>query len=99
MHRWETIGAAGRHRWCGIEYSPVGQRMNLVAKRPTIGVGDICFRWSDSIESAVSFLKKHHLNIVEGPVVRRTGDGLPSQSVYFCDPDGNLLELMAVDES
>ena len=36
-------------------------------------------------------------NGLEGPTARRTADGLPSRSVYFRDPDGNLLELMAAD--
>jgi hypothetical protein len=28
---------------------------------------------------------------------RRTADGLAAHSVYFRNPDGNLLELMAAD--
>jgi hypothetical protein len=31
------------------------------------------------------------------PVRRRTADGLQTLSIYFRDPDGNLLELMAAD--
>jgi catechol 2,3-dioxygenase-like lactoylglutathione lyase family enzyme len=69
----------------------------LVARRPTVGAADICFRWGGSIESAVALLGTHGLAIIEGPTPRRTADGLPSQSVYFRDPDGNLLELMAAD--
>jgi len=37
------------------------------------------------------------VRIVEGPVPRRNADGEAAQSVYFHDPDGNLLELMARD--
>jgi catechol 2,3-dioxygenase-like lactoylglutathione lyase family enzyme len=72
-----------------------GNGVDLVARHPTIGAADICFRWDGTIESAVSLLHGHGIDIIEGPTPRRTADGLPSQSVFFRDPDGNLLELMA----
>jgi catechol 2,3-dioxygenase-like lactoylglutathione lyase family enzyme len=72
--------------------------MELVANRPTVGGADICLRWSGSIESAAELLRQHAVAIVDGPSRRRTVDGLASHSVYFRDPDGNLLELMAADE-
>ena len=71
-----------------------GNGVELVADRPTVGAADICFRWEGDIGSAVALLHGHGIAIVEGPTPRRTADGLPSQSVYFRDPDGNLLELM-----
>ena len=74
-----------------------GNGMTLVAKRPTVGSADICLRWQGGIDSAIALLKAHAIPIFEGPAARRTADGLPSQSVYFLDPDGNLLELMAAD--
>jgi catechol 2,3-dioxygenase-like lactoylglutathione lyase family enzyme len=74
-----------------------GNGLDLVARRPTVGAADICQRWSGSIESAASLLHECGIEIIEGPTPRRTADGLPSQSVYFRDPDGNLLELMAAD--
>jgi catechol 2,3-dioxygenase-like lactoylglutathione lyase family enzyme len=72
-----------------------GNGLDLVAKRPTIGAADICFRWSGSIESAASVLREHGIALIEGPTPRRTADDLPSQSIYFRDPDGNLLEVTA----
>jgi catechol 2,3-dioxygenase-like lactoylglutathione lyase family enzyme len=74
-----------------------GNGWELVARRPTVGAADFCLRWGGPIETAVSLLREHGIAIVEGPAPRRTADGLPSQSVYFRDPDGNLLELMAAD--
>lgn len=71
--------------------------VNPVAQRPTIGAVEVCFRWGGSIESAVSLLREHGVEVVEGPTPGRTADGLPSHSVFFRDPDGNLLELMAAD--
>lgn len=74
-----------------------GNGVKLVAKRPTVGAADICLRWQGGIGSAVALLREHGITIVEGPAPRKTADGLPSQSVYFHDPDANLLELMASD--
>jgi catechol 2,3-dioxygenase-like lactoylglutathione lyase family enzyme len=75
-----------------------GNGLDLVARQPTVGGADICLRWSGGIESAVDLLRKHGIPIVDGPSQRRTADGLPALSIYFRDPDGNLLELMAADE-
>jgi catechol 2,3-dioxygenase-like lactoylglutathione lyase family enzyme len=74
-----------------------GNGVSLVAQWPTVGAADICLRWSSSIENAVALLRGRRIEIIEGPTPRRTADGLPSQSVFFRDPDGNLLEIMAAD--
>ena len=74
-----------------------GNGLDLVARAPTIGAGDICFRWSGTVEDAVQHLTAKNVAIVEGPAPRRTNEGRPSKSVYFRDPDGNLIELMAAD--
>src|SRR4051812_17752054 len=74
-----------------------GNGLALVARRPTIGAVDVCLSWDGSIEEAAAFLTGHQIQVIEGPAPRRTAQGLPSQSVYFRDPDGNLLELMATD--
>jgi catechol 2,3-dioxygenase-like lactoylglutathione lyase family enzyme len=74
-----------------------GNGIELVAKKPTIGSADICFRWDGSIASAVALLKERGVEIIEGPVPRHTAAGVPSQSVYFRDLDANLIELMATD--
>jgi catechol 2,3-dioxygenase-like lactoylglutathione lyase family enzyme len=72
-----------------------GNGLDLVAKRPTIGGADFCWRWAGDIESALALLTEHEIEVIDGPSPRRTADGEPSDSVYFRDPDGNLLELMA----
>ena len=76
-----------------------GNGLELVASRPVTGGADICLRWSGSIDSAADHLRAHAIPIIDGPFRRRTADGQPALSVYFRDPDGNLLELMAVDEA
>ena len=75
----------------------LGNGVDLVAAKPTPGSADICFRWGSSIKEAIAHLGNHGLRIVDGPSPRRTADGLPAHSVYFRDPDGNLIELMAAD--
>ena len=83
----------------GAQFSihQAGNGVCLVARDATVGAADICLRWGGSIESVVTLLREHGIEIIEGPTPRRTADGLPSQSVFFRDPDGNLLELMAAD--
>jgi catechol 2,3-dioxygenase-like lactoylglutathione lyase family enzyme len=71
--------------------------VELVAKHPTVGGGDICFRWDGDIQSAIDLLKRNGIAIIAGPARRRTADGKPSKSVYFRDIDDNQLELMAAD--
>jgi hypothetical protein len=75
----------------------VGSGLDLVVKHPTVGGADICLRWSGGVESAVELLRQHEIPNVDGPSPRRTADGLPAHSIYFRDPDGNLVELMAPD--
>jgi catechol 2,3-dioxygenase-like lactoylglutathione lyase family enzyme len=74
-----------------------GNGIELVAKKPTIGSADICFRWGGSIASAVALLNDHGVAIIEGPVPRHTADGLPCRSIYFRDLDANLIELIATE--
>ena len=76
-----------------------GNGLELVARHPAVGGADTCLRWTGSIESAAELLRGHGVQIVDGSSRRRTADGLPAHSVYFRDPDGNLLELMAADRA
>ena len=69
----------------------------LVAKNLCAGTLDVCFRWDGTIEEAVEHLTEAGIVIVEGPVLRWAADGVWGQSVYFRDPDGNLLEFLSTD--
>lgn len=73
-----------------------GNGIDLVAKNPTPGSVDLCFRWDGTIGQAKAQLESRGVKVIEGPVPRTTSDGTPSSSVYFRDLDGNLVELMAV---
>ena len=74
-----------------------GNGIELVAKRPTPGSADVCLRWGGEIADAEAMLAAHWVTVREGPVPRVSADGRPGQSVYFLDPDGNLVELLAED--
>ena len=74
-----------------------GNGLELVAKHPAVGGADVCLRWSGSTESASELLRRQGIAVIEGPSRRQTADGLPALSIYFRDPDGNLLELIAAD--
>ena len=72
-----------------------GNGVDLVARWPTPGSADLCFRWNGSVQDAVARLQKAGVAIRAGPVPRLSSDGTDGQSVYFFDPDGNLIELLA----
>ena len=74
-----------------------GNGVELVAARPMPGSEDICFRFTGKIEQAAELLQMHGVEIIDGPSPRENNQMQPSQSVYFRDPDGNLVELMATD--
>ncbi len=64
---------------------------------PTPGSEDICFRWDGPIAEAEALLRSNNVEIILGPVPRPAADGSPGESVYFRDPDGNLVELLTTD--
>jgi catechol 2,3-dioxygenase-like lactoylglutathione lyase family enzyme len=91
-----TIGAQ-RMTFPGfiLNIHQAGAGVSPVAAHPAVGGLDVCLRWDAPIDQAVAHLGACGVDIIEGPVPRRTSDGDPAMSVYFRDPDGALLELMA----
>lgn len=69
------------------------------AARPTPGSVDLCFRWDAPLEEAIAVLGRHGIAIEDGPVPRPAADAQWGRSVYFRDPDGNLLELLSTVQS
>jgi catechol 2,3-dioxygenase-like lactoylglutathione lyase family enzyme len=61
---------------------------------PTVGAVDLYFRWSGPLTDAQAHLGRQDVAIVEGPVPRPTANGARGESIYFRDPDGNLLEFL-----
>lgn len=56
------------------------------------GSADLCFVVDTPVEQAVEELKAKGVHIFEGPVQRTGAVGI-IHSIYFRDPDGNLIEL------
>lgn len=57
-----------------------------------IGSGDVCLLTDLSPDEVTARLSAEGVVIVEGPV-QKTGAQGPITSVYFNDPDGNLIEI------
>src|SRR3712207_3983084 len=87
---------AGRH---ALKFG--GQRINLhqsgaefepKAGKPTPGSGDLCLITGVPLKRVVEHVRSCGVEIIEGPVPR-TGATGELESVYFRDPDGNLVEV------
>jgi catechol 2,3-dioxygenase-like lactoylglutathione lyase family enzyme len=62
------------------------------AQRPTFGSGDFCLIAAVPLDDVIAHLRKVDVPIEAGPVPRRGALGA-LRSVYFRDPDGNLVEV------
>ena len=69
-----------------------GNEFEPKAQSPTPGSADLCFITSVPLKEALSHLQSCGVAIIDGPV-QRTGAMGPILSVYFRDPDRNLIEL------
>ena len=61
-----------------------------------IGSGDLCLITQMPTEDVLAHLAAENVEIVEGPVEKSGAQG-PITSVYFNDPDGNLVEVSRYD--
>jgi catechol 2,3-dioxygenase-like lactoylglutathione lyase family enzyme len=62
------------------------------ARAPTFGAGDFCLIAAVPLDEVIEHLRAQAIAIEAGPVARRGALG-PIRSVYFRDPDGNLVEV------
>ncbi len=69
-----------------------GQEFEPKADQPTPGAIDLCLISEMPIEAVITHLQHNGVTIEEGPV-QRTGALGPILSVYFRDPDNNLIEV------
>jgi len=70
---------------CGKEFEPK-------ANRPTPGSADFCFVTSIPIPEVISHLASCGVRVLQGPI-QKIGARGPMMSVYFRDPDLNLIEV------
>ena len=79
------------------------QKINLqvlgmeTRNRAAVGSGDLCLVTAWPLADVVAHLRGEGIGIVEGPVPK-TGAAGAMMSVYFNDPDGNLIEISSYRE-
>lgn len=69
-----------------------GREFEPKAHRPTPGSADFCLITTTPIAEVIAHLRSCNVAILEGPA-QRTGATGPILSVYFRDPDLNLIEV------
>ena len=69
-----------------------GHEFEPKAETPTPGAIDVCFITRVPVAEVIAHLHSCDVAVLEGPV-RRTGARGPMVSVYFRDPDRNLIEV------
>jgi len=84
-----TALAFGRSK---INLHRAGHEFEPKAYRPMPGSADLCLIADGPLEQVIEDLAEHGVPIEEGPV-ERTGATGPIRSVYFRDPDLNLIEV------
>lgn len=70
-----------------------GHEIDPKAAYPTSGSGDLCFVADTPVEQVLEELQAKNIPVLEGGIVERTGATGKIRSVYFRDPDDNLLEV------
>lgn len=75
-----------------INLHQTGREFEPKAARPTAGSGDFCFTAVTPLDRVIAHLKAVGVAVELGPV-ERTGARATLRSVYFRDPDGNLVEV------
>ncbi len=69
-----------------------GKEFEPKAHRPTPGSGDLCLITSVALPEVIAHLEACGVDLIEGPV-KRSGAVGTLLSVYFRDPDLNLIEV------
>jgi catechol 2,3-dioxygenase-like lactoylglutathione lyase family enzyme len=75
-----------------INLQQLGRESTLIADKPTPGSADVCFITSLSLSDVIAHLNSYGVELIAGPVERNGARGL-MMSLYFRDPDKNLIEV------
>jgi catechol 2,3-dioxygenase-like lactoylglutathione lyase family enzyme len=90
-----TFGADRRALKFGVHklnLHEAGHELEPKAAAPTPGSADLCLVTTTTPAEVLAHLHACGVHVIEGPVAR-TGALGPIVSVYFRDPDGNLLQV------
>ena len=85
--------AFGRQK---LNLHQAGREFEPKALKPAPGTIDLCFIADTPLAEVIGHLKAEKIAIIMGPVPKTGAQG-PMQSVYFRDPDGNLIEVSNYD--
>ena len=93
----EAITFAGGRRGLSfgrqkINLHQSGREFEPKALKPMPGSLDLCFITDTPLEEVIARLEENGVVVADGPV-QKTGALGPMMSVYFRDPDGNLIEV------
>nr|WP_242033750.1 VOC family protein [Phormidium sp. FACHB-592] len=75
-----------------INLHEAGNEFEPKALHPSPGSADLCFITTVPLEDAIAHLHSCDVELL-GDAVERTGAIGSLRSIYFRDPDGNLIEL------
>jgi catechol 2,3-dioxygenase-like lactoylglutathione lyase family enzyme len=81
--------AFGRQK---LNLHQAGREFEPKALNPAPGAIDLCLVTETPLAQVIDELRSHGIAIIQGPV-DKTGAMGPIKSVYFRDPDGNLVEV------
>lgn len=82
-------------RWGLNQINVVGPASFAHPKEPIVaGSVDMCFVWPGGVDEAKGYLERCGVEVIAGPM-RRPGAQDFGESVYFRDPEGNLLEFIS----
>ena len=75
-----------------INLHEVGHVVDENVRHATPGSADICFRTEVPLDDVLAHLRAQGVPVVQGPV-NATGARARLRSIYFYDPDENLIEI------
>lgn len=87
--------AFGRQK---INLHLAGREFEPKAAHPTPGSVDLCLIATGTLDDVEAHLRARGVQIIEGPIAK-TGATGPIRSVYFRDPDENLIEVSTYEEA
>ena len=79
-----------------INLRPSGARDWMTGEVDPPGAMDLCFVTDGAIDAAIERLAAQGVAIIHGPVAQRGALG-EMTSIYFRDPEGNLLEIASYE--